>query len=117
MLHHAAVYATPLVTDLYGDGRKEIVVPTFVRYVEALDAAEGQHAEGAWPASFGGTSHAGAVLWDADADGVRDVVVTTYDAELLFFRDDGSRIQRKLSVPKLRVRKKRPLAAAVYSAV
>ena len=93
------------MTDLYGDGRKEIVVPTFVRYVEALDAAEGQHAEGAWPASFGGTSHAGAVLWDADADGVRDVVVTTYDAELLFFRDDGSRIQRKLSVPKLRVRK------------
>lgn len=30
----ASVYATPLITDLYSDGAKEIVVPSFVHYLE-----------------------------------------------------------------------------------
>jgi hypothetical protein len=30
----SSVYATPLITDLYSDGAKEIVVPSFVHYLE-----------------------------------------------------------------------------------
>ena len=30
----STVYATPLITDLYSDGQKEIVVPTFVHFLE-----------------------------------------------------------------------------------
>ena len=30
----SSVYATPLITDLYSDGRKDIVVPSFVHYLE-----------------------------------------------------------------------------------
>ena len=30
----SSVYATPLITDLYSDGRKEIIVPSFVHYLE-----------------------------------------------------------------------------------
>lgn len=28
----SSVYATPIITDLYSDGRKDIVVPGFVHY-------------------------------------------------------------------------------------
>eukprot|EP00955_Chlamydomonas_euryale_P043879 352743-Chlamydomonas_euryale.AAC.11 len=36
----SSVYATPLITDLYSDGRKDIVVPSFVHYLEALKSDE-----------------------------------------------------------------------------
>jgi hypothetical protein len=32
----SSVYATPVITDLYSDGRKDIVVPGFVHYMEVL---------------------------------------------------------------------------------
>jgi hypothetical protein len=34
----ASVYATPLIADLHSDGTKQLVVPTFVHYLEALEA-------------------------------------------------------------------------------
>eukprot|EP00983_Pelagomonas_calceolata_P007288 237548-Pelagomonas_calceolata.AAC.2 len=33
----SSVYATPLITDLYSDGRKDIIVPSFVHNVEVRD--------------------------------------------------------------------------------
>ena len=30
----SSIYATPLITDLYSDGRKDIIVPSFVHYLE-----------------------------------------------------------------------------------
>lgn len=37
----SSVYATPLITDLYSDGHKDIIVPSFVHYLEVTspDAA------------------------------------------------------------------------------
>jgi hypothetical protein len=32
----SSVYATPLITDLYSDGRRDVVVPGFVHYMEVL---------------------------------------------------------------------------------
>lgn len=32
----SSVYATPVITDLYSDGRKDIIVPGFVHYTEVL---------------------------------------------------------------------------------
>ena len=37
----ASVYATPLVTDLYSDGHKDVVVPAFVNYLEVLEGGNG----------------------------------------------------------------------------
>ena len=34
----SSVYSSPLVTDLFGDGSQQVVVPTFVHYLEALEA-------------------------------------------------------------------------------
>lgn len=30
----SSVYATPLIHDLYSDGHKDVIVPTFVHYLE-----------------------------------------------------------------------------------
>ena len=32
----SSVYATPVITDLYSDGRRDIIVPGFVHYLEVL---------------------------------------------------------------------------------
>lgn len=32
------MYATPLITDLYSDGRKDVIVPSFVHYLEVRHA-------------------------------------------------------------------------------
>ena len=32
----ASIYQTPVIFDLFSDGKKEIIVPTFVRYLEVL---------------------------------------------------------------------------------
>lgn len=46
------------ITDLFGDGRKEVVVPTFAHYFEVLDGETGVDAEG-WPYTHSGiASHA-----------------------------------------------------------
>ncbi len=39
----SSVYSAPLIADLFGDGTKEIVVPTFVHYLESLQAREPCH--------------------------------------------------------------------------
>jgi hypothetical protein len=33
----SSVYSAPLITDLFSDGTKEVVVPTFVHYLESLE--------------------------------------------------------------------------------
>jgi hypothetical protein len=33
----SSVYSAPLITDLFADGTKEVVVPTFVHYLESLE--------------------------------------------------------------------------------
>lgn len=30
----SSIYATPLITDLYSDGTKDIIIPSFVHYLE-----------------------------------------------------------------------------------
>lgn len=82
----SSVYATPLITDLYSDGRKDVVVPGFSRYAEVLQGTDGAKAPG-WPAFHRSTVHAAPLMADWDLDGTADVVVATYDGEVLAFKD------------------------------
>ncbi|MEW5304838.1 MAG: hypothetical protein WDW36_007421 [Sanguina aurantia] len=82
----SSVYATPLITDLYSDGQKDIIVPSFVHYLEVLEGANGAPAVG-WPAFHKSTVHASPLLYDIDFDGVRDVMVASYDGEMLFYNE------------------------------
>ena len=150
----SAIYATPLITDLYSDGARDIVVPSFVHYmevrrppapaapracrrcshpaqvVEAADGAKATH--DSWPAFHKSTVHTAPLLHDWDFDGVPDILVATYDGEVLAFKDtvrpqaagggagrpaagglavqtagpaQGEQLLERLAVPRLRVRK------------
>eukprot|EP00906_Rhabdomonas_costata_P030892 RCo043683 len=103
----SSVYATPLITDLFGDGRKEIITPTYVHYVEVLDGETGADAEG-WPYLHNGIgSHSSALVHDIDEDGHNELMYTTETGELVFFRDDGQPVVgRTLKVPPLKVPKR-----------
>ena len=108
----SSIAATPLITDLFSDGSKEIVVPAFVHELEALDGASGARwSDGRWPAFHGSSAHASPFLADVDGDGVQDVLLATYDGQVSAYRDTGERIRLVdeegkggLAFPRLRVR-------------
>lgn len=54
-----------------------------------LEGPDGAKALG-WPAFHKSTVHAAPLLYDLDLDGVRDVLVTTYNGEVLAFKDTVS---------------------------
>lgn len=100
----SSVYATPLIADINSDGKLDIVVPSFVHYLEVLDGSDGDKMPG-WPVFHQSTSHASPLLYDIDKDGVREIALAMYNGEVLFFRASGYLMQEKLEVPRLRVRK------------
>ncbi|EFJ48005.1 hypothetical protein VOLCADRAFT_117761 [Volvox carteri f. nagariensis] len=100
----SSVYATPLITDLHGDGRRDIVVPSFVHYLEVLEGPNGGQAVG-WPAFHASSVHASPLLYDIDFDGVRDIMLATYDGQIMFFKDTGEKMLEGLQISRLRVRK------------
>ena len=53
---------------------------------QVLEAADGAQAAG-WPAFHKSKVHASPLLYDVDSDGVQDILVATYDGQILAFRD------------------------------
>ena len=47
----SSIYATPVIADLFSDGQKEVIVPTFVHYLEVLEVRTATHAHACF-ASF-----------------------------------------------------------------
>ncbi|KAK9817910.1 hypothetical protein WJX72_004192 [[Myrmecia] bisecta] len=100
----SSVYSTPLITDLYSDGQKEVVVPSFVHYLEVLEGANGAKAAD-WSAFHKSTVHTSPLKFDFDFDGVQDILLATYDGEILAFKDNSELLAERLLVPRLQVRK------------
>lgn len=61
----------------------------FVHYTEVLEGPDGAKALG-WPGFHRSNVHASPLLYDIDMDGIRDVMVVTYDGEVVFFKDNVS---------------------------
>ncbi|KAL2667725.1 hypothetical protein AAZX31_01G101200 [Glycine max] len=101
----SSIYANPLIADINSDGKLEIVVPSFVHYLEVLEGADGDKMPG-WPAFHQSTVHSSPLLYDIDKDGVREIALATYNGEVLFFRVSGYMMSDKLEVPRRRVLKK-----------
>lgn len=100
----SGIYATPLITDLFSDGRKDIIVPGFHGNVFVVDGQTGtadQTFESPYHLS---TLHVSPLLYDIDFDGVLDIIVPSYDGEIQFFKDTGEEASYPISVPRLRVR-------------
>ncbi|KAI4324423.1 hypothetical protein MLD38_029915 [Melastoma candidum] len=100
----SSIYATPLIADINGDGKLDIVVSTYVHYLEVLDGADGEKMSG-WPAFHQSTVHGSPILYDMDKDGYREIVLATYNGEVLFFRASGYVMTDKLQVPRRKIRK------------
>ncbi|KAM5560339.1 hypothetical protein ABKV19_021482 [Rosa sericea] len=100
----SSIYATPLISDINSDGKLEIVVPSFVHYLEVLEGSDGDKLPG-WPAFHQSTVHASPLLYDIDKDGVREIALATYNGEVLFFRVSGYMMVDKLVVPRRKVKK------------
>ncbi|KAI3936031.1 hypothetical protein MKX01_021461 [Papaver californicum] len=100
----SSIYAAPLLSDINGDGKLDIVVPSFVHYLEVLEGSDGDKMAG-WPAFHQSNVHSSPLLYDIDKDGVREMALATYNGEVLFFRTSGYLMSDKLEIPRLRVRK------------
>ncbi|XP_010469113.1 PREDICTED: protein DEFECTIVE IN EXINE FORMATION 1-like [Camelina sativa] len=100
----SSVYATPLIADINSDGKLDIVVPSFVHYLEVLEGADGDKMPG-WPAFHQSNVHSSPLLFDIDKDGVREIALATYNGEVLFFRVSGFLMSDKLEVPRRKVHK------------
>ena len=113
----SSIYATPVITDLYSDAHKDIIVPSFVNQLEAskkvalrtyygydvhsclqlipcymvqvLDAADGSRATD-WDGQHQSALHTSPLLFDIDYDGVQDILVATYDGDIVAFKDTVS---------------------------
>ena len=93
----SSVYSTPVIADLFSDGHKEIIVPSFVHYLEVLEGEDGAKAGGEWPAFHKSTAHASPLVHDSGAGA--HILLPTYDGEVLFFDDSGARLAKTLRVP------------------
>jgi hypothetical protein len=82
----------------------EVVVPSFVHYLEVLDGADGEKLPG-WPAYHQSTVHASALMYDIDKDGNHEIALATFNGEVLFFRSSGYMMLEKMTVPRRRVKK------------
>lgn len=106
----SSIYATPVITDLYADGYKEIVVPSFVHHLEVFQGDNGAQAAG-FPAFHEDKVHASPLLYDIDHDGIQDIVLSTYSGEVLFYQDTGKKLPVALSIPSLPVDTYAPVIA------
>lgn len=66
----------------------------FLHYTEVLEGPDGAKALG-WPGFHRSHVHTSPLLYDIDADGIRDVLVTTFDGEVVFFKDNVSGQQQQ----------------------
>jgi hypothetical protein len=48
----SSIYASPLIADINSDGKMEVVVPSFVHYLEVLDGADGEKLPGIFGLHF-----------------------------------------------------------------
>lgn len=56
--------------------------------VQVVDGSNGAKARGdSWPAFHRSTVHTSPLTYDIDFDNVQDILVSTYDGEILFFKD------------------------------
>ncbi|KAH7657080.1 Lambda-carrageenase protein [Dioscorea alata] len=100
----SSIYATPLIADINSDGKLEVVVPSFVHYLEVLEGTDGDKMPG-WPAFHQSTVHSSPLLYDIDKDGTREIALATYNGVINFFRVSGYLMTEKLEVPRRKVRK------------
>jgi hypothetical protein len=101
----SSVFATPRIVDLANDGHKEILVPTFSQFLEALDGPTGEDIPGFPFMHPRMKTYASPLPVDLNGDGQVDWLVALYTGELVIFGADG-KVQGYLKVPPLVMKKR-----------
>ena len=108
----SSVYSTPVVADLFDDGHREILVPSFVHHLEVLEGDDGAKAGGDWPVFHASTAHASPLVHDFGSGGGVEILLPLYDGEVRFFDRRGRVVAdpegrpKVLRVPPLAVRRR-----------
>jgi hypothetical protein len=102
----ASVYSSPLLVPTSAAGRAAVWTNTFVRYAEAVDGVDGHELPG-WPYAFTrATFHTSPLAYDVDGDGVDEMLLLTFDGEVVFLSRRGLPVRgHGFKLPKLKVRK------------
>ncbi|MBV8527752.1 MAG: VCBS repeat-containing protein, partial [Candidatus Dormibacteraeota bacterium] len=82
-------WAGATVGDLFGDGRKEVVIGNLDGGVWVLDAATGDVLPG-WPQHTGGAIHSNPTIADLNNDGHEEVIATSEGGWVFVWNADGS---------------------------
>lgn len=96
----SSVYATPLITDLFSDGKRDVIVPTVTHYLEAVEGVTG-HDVGQFPFVHPHLhTQSSPVAVDIDGDGINEYMIATVDGTLVFVNEEGSPVVgRSLKIP------------------
>jgi Ca2+-binding EF-hand superfamily protein len=102
----ASCYVTPAIFDVASDGVKDVVIPTFIRHIEVVDGAHGQHVAG-FPFTFPNSAfYSSPIIFDINVDGEPDIGITSFNGELVWLSETGMPIFGKsIKIPHLRVKK------------
>ncbi|ESL10227.1 FG-GAP repeat protein [Trypanosoma rangeli SC58] len=100
----SSVLATPRIVDLSHDGNKEILIPTYTQYLEAIDGVNGEDEIGFPFVHPNFRSYASPIPVDMDGDGKTEWLVAMYTGELMVFGDDG-KARGAVQVPSLPIKK------------
>jgi FG-GAP-like repeat/FG-GAP repeat len=75
--HSDGVFATPVLADLDGDGKLDVIVGTFDQYLYAL-RYDGQPVAGSWPFFLYDGTWSSAAVADLDRDGWPEIIIGAY---------------------------------------
>ncbi|GAB1600467.1 protein DEFECTIVE IN EXINE FORMATION 1-like [Argonauta hians] len=93
--------APPLIADVNGDGRLNIVAAPFSETITVLDAQTGQHLpDSLWPVqNLHSSIYASPLQYDADGDGMLDLLFCSSSGELFFYTSNGTRMKKHHQLP------------------
>lgn len=93
--------AAPLIADVNGDGRLDVVAAPFSESFTVLDGTTGQHLpDTLWPVqSLHSSMYASPLQYDADGDGMFDLLFCTSSGELIFYSANGTRMKKYKKLP------------------
>eukprot|EP00758_Cryptobia_borreli_P004612 Tbor_TRINITY_DN4486_c0_g1::TRINITY_DN4486_c0_g1_i2::g.7929::m.7929 len=91
----SSILSTPLIVDLFSDGKKDVMVTTATHYVEALDGLTG-HDVGRFPFMHPKIkSQSSPLAVDLFGNGMTQYMISNYNGELVFIDEEGVPIQGK----------------------
>ncbi|KAI8106939.1 hypothetical protein M9434_001589 [Picochlorum sp. BPE23] len=100
----SSVHATPLITDLYNDGHKDILVPGLKQSVDLVSGRSGALDTG-FEANHKSSMYSSPLLYDVDYDGVLDIMLPGYNGRIQFAKDTGADAIYGLIIPRLQVKR------------